>query len=78
MPYAFDLYFEICSKTRLFTFSCILQNRLELDYDYDMKMEWVRGSIFTDDGNMQTSSNYSVYNDFKNVRISCIHFIFIM
>lgn len=44
-----------------------------MDYDYDMKMERVRSSVYKDDGNMQKFSRYSLYNDFTNVNISCIH-----
>merc|ERR1711860_12169 len=46
----------------------VSDNRFEIDYDYDMKMERVMGTIHTDEGGMQTATNYSVINDYNMMK----------
>ena len=37
------------------------------DYDRDMMMERVQGSIRTENGTMVTDNSYVVYNDYRHV-----------
>merc|ERR1711860_49812 len=46
----------------------VSDNRFEIDYDYDMKMERVMGTVHTDIGGKQIAANYSVINDFNMMK----------
>ncbi|XP_053376940.1 uncharacterized protein LOC123530177 [Mercenaria mercenaria] len=48
------------------TIPTVSDNRLMMDYDMDMKMERIYGTIHSDGPMGMTASNYTVYNDFMN------------
>ncbi|XP_045166662.2 uncharacterized protein LOC123530040 [Mercenaria mercenaria] len=50
------------------TIPVISENVLMFDYDHDMKMEKAVGRIVTYNGSMETTQEYTVYNDYRHMR----------